>query len=73
MKCALSIAWVMVAKGVDSSVLAPHVPSVNPESIEFLLPTLSGSMLVIATFAVGSTVASYASAGRTAPATWSRR
>ncbi|MBA2291181.1 MAG: DUF2254 domain-containing protein [Gemmatimonadales bacterium] len=63
---ALSVGAAFLAHGVDGTGLGEHVPSVAPASIESLLSIISSSMLVIATFAVASMVAAYASASRTA-------
>lgn len=62
----LSLFGAFVAKGFESTPLAAHVPIVQVKSVETLLVTMSGSMLVIATFAVGSMVSSLASAGSNA-------
>lgn len=64
--CLLSIAAVFLAKLADDTGLARFVPSISPESIETLLSIIASSMLVIATFAVGSMVSAYASASTTA-------
>lgn len=64
--CVISIAVVMLAKAADATALAEHLPRVSPESLDALLTTLITSMMVIATFAVGSMVAAYASAGQRA-------
>ncbi len=63
---ALSVGAAFLAHAVDGTGLGEHVPSVAPASIESLLSIMSSSMLVIATFAVASMVAAYASASRTA-------
>lgn len=68
----LSVAGAMLAKAFDYAVTPEHLPEISPGSLEVLLTTLSASMLVIATFAVGSMVAAYASAGSNAtPRTFS--
>ncbi len=64
--CALSIAAVFLARTADHTGLGQFVPNITPGSIESLLSAISTSMLVIATFAVGSMVSAYASAGTTA-------
>ena len=62
----LSLLGAFLAKGIEATALAAHLPSVQVESVETLLVTMSGSMLVIATFAVGSMVSSLASAASNA-------
>lgn len=64
--CILSLIGAFIAKGVESLPAAKHLPRVSGDSVEALLTILSGSMLVIATFAVGSMVSSLASASSTA-------
>lgn len=60
--CALSIVGVMLAKAVGWCEIFVEAPLVTTTSIETLLAILSASMLVIATFAVGSMVTSYGTA-----------
>lgn len=60
--CILSLGGVLLAKAPDLYGLGPSVPVINPDSIEALLSIVAASMLVIATFAVGSMVSAYASA-----------
>lgn len=62
----LSVAAAFLVKTADLGVIPGFVPNISPETIQTLLTVLSASMLVIATFAVGSMVASYASAATTA-------
>lgn len=64
--CVLSVFGVLLAKWFESTPIAGSVPIITVESVEVLLVTLSGSMLVVATFAVGSMVASLASAANNA-------
>lgn len=64
--CLFSVLAVLAASFADRFDLAGVVPEVTHETVEALLQVLSASMLVIATFAVGSMVSSYASAGGTA-------
>lgn len=64
--CLLSLGAVFTAKGVEATGVADELPVVEVDSVVALLTILSASMLVIATFAVGSMVASYASAGSSA-------
>lgn len=64
--CVLSVGLASLAKAADYGNVAHFVPSVSAETIETLLKIIAASMLVIATFAVGSMVSSYASASDTA-------
>ncbi|MDY0376540.1 MAG: DUF2254 family protein, partial [Desulfobacterium sp.] len=64
--CVLSIAIVFLTKQVDNYKIDRFVLSINTNSIETLLSIVASSMLVIATFAVGSMVAAYSSASTTA-------
>jgi uncharacterized membrane protein len=64
--CLISAAGVFVAKLYEATPLADATPAFSHDSVKVLLTTMAGSMLVIATFAVGSMVASYASASRNA-------
>lgn len=70
--CLLSILVIIIAKAADHTQLQEVVPTINTGSIETLLSIMASSMLVIATFAVGSMVAAYASASNSAtPRTFS--
>lgn len=60
--CVLSIIGIFLAKAADATKVGEYLPDIRHDSIEALLSTISASMLVIATFAVGSMVTSYASA-----------
>ena len=60
--CVLSIGGAFLAKLADDTGLAGVLPKITLESVETLLSIMASSMLVIATFAVGSMVAAYASA-----------
>lgn len=60
--CLISIGAVFIAKGFEGTMLARATPTFNTDSLEILLNILSGGMLVVATFAVGSMVAAYATA-----------
>ncbi|WP_373001681.1 DUF2254 domain-containing protein [Marinobacter sp.] len=60
--CVLSIGGTFIAKLADDVGLSGALPEVTLESVESLLSIMASSMLVIATFAVGSMVAAYASA-----------
>lgn len=64
--CVLSIGAVFLAKLMDTTELARFVPEITKESTETLLKIMASSMLMMATFAVASMVAAYASASRTA-------
>ncbi len=64
--CALSIVGAFLAKTADHIELGYFVPDITLESVKTLLTVISASMLVMATFAVGSMVAAYASASNTA-------
>ncbi|NYS62024.1 DUF2254 domain-containing protein [Halomonas salicampi] len=60
--CVLSIGGTFIALLADNLGLSTVVPEITLESVESLLSIMASSMLVIATFAVGSMVAAYASA-----------
>jgi uncharacterized membrane protein len=62
----LSILGAFAAKTADNTGIGEFVSDISSESIETLLSIISSSMLVIATFAVGSMVSAYASASTTA-------
>ncbi|GAA0690900.1 DUF2254 domain-containing protein [Marinobacterium maritimum] len=64
--CVLSVVIVFLAKLADRQDIGRYVVLITHDSVEKLLTIISSSMLVIATFAVGSMVAAYASASRTA-------
>lgn len=64
--CALSIAAALIADKLDNFWLGESVPNITQESAEDLLKIIAASMLVIATFAVASMVAAYASTGSNA-------
>jgi uncharacterized membrane protein len=64
--CILSVASVFTAKVADNTNFARRMPAVSVDSVENLLSIMASSMLVIATFAVGSMVSAYASASSTA-------
>jgi uncharacterized membrane protein len=64
--CVLSVGLASLAKAADYGNIGHFVPSVSAETIETLLKIIAASMLIIATFAVGSMVSSYASASDTA-------
>jgi uncharacterized membrane protein len=60
--CLLSICGTFLALLIDDLGLTGVLPEINRESVESLLTIMASSMLVIATFAVGSMVAAYTSA-----------
>ncbi|MGM0952203.1 MAG: DUF2254 domain-containing protein [Pseudomonadota bacterium] len=60
--CVFSVAGTFLAMLADNMGFASILPEVSLESVESLLSIMASSMLVIATFAVGSMVAAYASA-----------
>ncbi len=64
--CVLSTTLVFLAKTMDTEEMGRLVPTITKESLETLLSIIAASMLVIATFAVGSMVSAYASASNTA-------
>lgn len=64
--CVISIVAVFLVKAADYGDTPPFIPRISPETIETLLKIIAASMLVIATFSVGSMVSSYAAAGGTA-------
>jgi len=64
--CLLSILTVTLASLVDGKVRADWAPEISVDSLKALLQVMSGSMLVVATFAVGSMVSAYASASNAA-------
>ena len=57
-----SVGGTFIAKLADDAGLSGVLPEVTLNSVESLLSIMASSMLVIATFAVGSMVAAYASA-----------
>lgn len=64
--CVLSVGGVFLAKLAEGAPFADILPVVSLDSVESLLSVMASSMLVIATFAVGSMVAAYASASAAA-------
>ena len=64
--CVLSIGAVFLANLMDMTELGRFLPKITKESAETLLKIMASSMLVMATFAVASMVAAYASASRSA-------
>ena len=64
--CFLSIGAVLLARWADSSVIAGRAPEISQESLLDLLKIIAASMLVMATLAVGTMVAAYASTGSSA-------
>lgn len=66
--CILSIAGVLLARFADSIPVDWKVPEIAQGSVVDLLKIIAASMLGVATFAVASMVAAYASAGQSATA-----
>ena len=66
MYAALAIVAVLFCLAVDRLVAADRAPLVDPETVASLLAIIATSMLSVATLAVASMVAAYASAGATA-------
>ncbi|WP_367359834.1 DUF2254 domain-containing protein [Syntrophus sp. (in: bacteria)] len=64
--CVLSIGAVFLANLMDMAELGHLLPEITKESAETLLKIMASSMLMMATFAVASMVAAYASASSTA-------
>lgn len=64
--CILSIAAVFLASLLDMTELGRFLPECSKESTETLLKIMASSMLVMATFSVGSMVSAYASASSSA-------
>lgn len=64
--CLASILAVLTATWLDESMSLVGLPTISAESLHGLLQVMSSSMLVVATFAVGSMVSAYASAATTA-------
>ena len=62
----LSIGGIFIASFADDRGLSSILPEISMDSVESLLSIMAASMLVIATFAVGSMVAAYASASTSA-------
>lgn len=60
--CLLSIAAVFLASLLDMTELGRLLPEFSKESTEALLKIMASSMLVMATFSVGSMVSAFASA-----------
>ena len=64
--CVLSIGAVFLANHMDMTAIGRFLPEITKESTETLLKIMASSMLMMATFAVASMVAAYASASRSA-------
>lgn len=60
--CLLAVLASLLAMAADFAVFGRYLPDISPDTIETLLKIISSSMLAVATFAVGSMIASYASA-----------
>lgn len=66
--CVLSVAGVFLARYVDTIEIDWEIPEIAQDSVIDLLEVIAASMLGVATFAVASMVAAYASAGQSATA-----
>lgn len=64
--CLFSIAGALIAHQADGIGFNDKVPDIDKKSIEDLLSTISGSMLVISIFAVASMLSAFSSASSTA-------
>lgn len=64
--CLVSVTGIFATKAADTTKFGEFVPDIHQGSINTLLSTMSASMMVIATFAVGTMVTSYAAASREA-------
>ncbi len=64
--CLLSISGALIAHLADDTFLADIVPEIEKSSLEDLLSTISGIMLVIAIFAVGSMLSAFSAASGSA-------
>lgn len=64
--CLLAVIGSFLARAADYWPIGELFPEITPETIQALLTIISSSMLAVATFAVGSMVASYASASDSA-------
>lgn len=64
--CFISILGALIAQVADGTYLNELVPDIKTESITELLNIISSSMLVIATFTVGSMISAFAAASNTA-------
>ncbi|MDY0281518.1 MAG: DUF2254 domain-containing protein [Salinivirgaceae bacterium] len=64
--CVLSIAAVFLANLMDMTEIGRFLPEITKDSTETLLRIMAASMLMMATFAVASMVAAYASASSAA-------
>ncbi|RUO39777.1 DUF2254 domain-containing protein [Aliidiomarina taiwanensis] len=64
--CLLSVSAVLSAKLADGTPLGSYFPELSIESVQALLSIMSASMLVIATFSVGSMISAYSSTSNTA-------
>jgi uncharacterized membrane protein len=64
--CVIAVTASFIAQAADYSSIGDIVPEISPDTIQTLLTIISSSMLAVATFAVGSMLASYASASGSA-------
>ncbi len=64
--CIIAIGASFLAQAADYWPIGDLLPEITPDTIQTLLTIISSSMLAVATFAVGSMLASYASASGSA-------
>lgn len=64
--CVLSVFGALLASIADSTPLNEVAPEIKTESLQQLLSTISGSMLVISIFAVSSMISAFSAASSTA-------
>ncbi len=64
--CFMAVAAAFMARIADNWSIGELVPEITPDTIQTLLTIISSSMLAVATFAVGSMLASYSSASGSA-------
>jgi uncharacterized membrane protein len=64
--CILSVFGALMAHSADGLGYSDLIPSVSKDSLKGLLNTISASMLVISTFAVGSMISAFSSASNMA-------
>ncbi|MDB9741584.1 DUF2254 domain-containing protein [Akkermansiaceae bacterium] len=64
--CIISIGMALIAKAADGNQWIISISFISSNTVESLLKIIASSMLVMATFAVGSMISAYSSASRTA-------
>jgi uncharacterized membrane protein len=64
--CVIAVGASFLAQAADYWSIGELLPEITPDTIQTLLTIISSSMLAVATFAVGSMLASYASASGSA-------